>query len=66
MELEEIMEELDRILEGLQDPNQPLEQVYQKFSRGVQLVKEGNEAIGKVEQQMKLLEEKDIGVEEDV
>ncbi len=53
--LEEIMEELTTLVDKLENDNMSLEESYQCFSKGVNLVMEGNKSIDKIEKQMEVL-----------
>lgn len=53
--LEEIMEELSLVVARLESEQLSLEESYQCFSKGMELVMKGNEAIDKVEKKMEIL-----------
>lgn len=59
MELEEIMEKLDETVRKMETEKLTLEQSYQAFSEGMELVKQGNQAIDKVEKKIKILMEEE-------
>lgn len=59
MELEEIMEKLDATVSKMEQEKLTLEQSYQAFSEGMELVKLGNQAIDKVEKRIQVLMEED-------
>lgn len=55
MELEEIMERLDAIVGKMEQEKMTLAESYQAFSEGMELVKQGNQAIDKVEKKIQIL-----------
>ncbi len=55
MELEEIMEKLDETVRKMEQEKLTLEQSYQVFSEGMELVKQGNQTIDKVEKKIQIL-----------
>jgi len=57
MELEQIMEKLDETVRKMEQEKLTLEESYQCFSEGMKYVKEGNEAIDKVEKKIQILME---------
>lgn len=57
MELEEIMEKLDKTVSRMEQESLTLEQSYQAFSEGMELVKQANESIDKVEKKIQVLME---------
>ena len=59
MELEEIMDKLEDTVRKMGNEKLTLEESYQCFSEGMKYVKEGNEAIDKVEKKIKILMESD-------
>ena len=59
MELEEIMDKLEDTVRKMDNEKLTLEESYQCFSEGMKYVKEGNEAIDKVEKKIKILMESD-------
>lgn len=59
MELEEIMEKLDETVQRMETEKLTLEQSYQVFSEGMELVKQGNQAIDKVEKKIQVLMEEE-------
>ena len=59
MEQEEIMDKLEDTVRKMENEKLTLEESYQCFSEGMKYVKEGNEAIDKVEKKIKILMESD-------
>lgn len=57
MELEEIMEKLDGTVRKMEEEKLTLEQSYQTFSEGMELVRQGNQAIDRVEKKIQILME---------
>ncbi len=55
LELEEIMEQLDAAVKKMEQEKLGLEDAYQIFSEGMELVKQGNEAIDRVEKKIQIL-----------
>jgi len=55
LELEEIMEQLDAAVKKMEQEKLGLEDSYQIFSEGIELVKQGNEAIDRVEKKIQIL-----------
>ena len=55
--LEEIMEQLNDIVGRLESESMTLEESFQCFSQGINLVAAGNKAIDKVEKKMQILME---------
>lgn len=53
--LEEIMDELAKVVNSLENDNMSLEESYQYFSKGMKLVMEGNKSIDKVEKKIEVL-----------
>lgn len=53
--LEEIMDELAKVVNSLENDNMSLEESYQYFSKGMKLVMEGNKSIDKVEKEIEVL-----------
>lgn len=58
--LEDIMEQLEKVVAKMESEKLSLEDSYTAFSEGIELVMKGNRAIDKVEKQMKVLS----GIEE--
>lgn len=63
MELEEIMDKLAETVRRMEQEKLTLEESYQCFSEGMQYVREGNQAIDKVEKKIQILMEE--GVEDE-
>ncbi len=59
MELEEIMEKLDETVHRMETEKLTLEQSYQAFSEGMELIKQGNQAVDHVEKKIQVLMEED-------
>lgn len=57
MTLEEGFEKLDEILEALENRETTLEESFQNYQRGMELLKQCNEKIDRVEKQMKIINE---------
>ena len=55
MELEQIMDRLDETVKKMEQEKLTLEESYQAFSEGMELVKQGNEAIDRVEKKIQVL-----------
>lgn len=55
--LEEKLERLDEIITALDDEDISLEEAFEKYSKGVRLVKECNDSIDRVEKKVKILME---------
>lgn len=55
MELEEIMQRLDETVKKMEQEQLTLAESYQAFSEGMELVKQGNQAIDKVEKKIQIL-----------
>lgn len=64
MELEEIMEKLEETVMTMEHEKLSLEEAYATFSRGMNLVVEGNKAIDQVEKKVKVLMEQEAEEEE--
>ena len=54
-ELDEIMKELEKIVDRLENEPLSLEESYKVFSEGMELVKQGNSTIDRVEKELKVL-----------
>lgn len=54
-ELEEIMGQLEETVQKMEKEKLTLEESYQAFSAGMELVKEGNAAIDRVEKKIQVL-----------
>ncbi len=59
LKLENILEQLDETVSRLETEPLNLEESFQCFSKGMELVKQGNESIDRVEKKMQLLLEKE-------
>lgn len=57
MELEEIMKKLEETVEKMEQSPLTLQESYQCFSQGMELVKAGNGAVDQVEKKIKILTE---------
>lgn len=65
MELEEIIEQLEQTVDKMENEKLSLEEAYDIFSQGMTLVKQGNQAIDRVEKKIEILMKKDIEDEPD-
>ncbi len=65
MELEEILEKLEKTVDKMENEKLSLEEAYQTFSQGMKLVVQGNEAIDRVEKKVEVLMAKEIEGDED-
>ncbi len=65
MELEEIMEQLEETVGKMEYEKLSLEEAYQTFSKGMELIVKGNEAIDQVEKKIEILTKNQEGDEED-
>ena len=54
-ELDEIMKELEKKVDRLENEPLSLEESYKVFSEGMELVKQGNSTIDRVEKELKVL-----------
>ncbi len=50
-------EEIEQLIDEMEDPGQSLEDSFDKYKRGVLLIKECSEKIDRVENELKILEE---------
>lgn len=50
-------EEIEQLIDEMEDPGQSLEDSFDKYKRGVLLIKECSEKIDRVEKELKILEE---------
>lgn len=57
MELEEIMEQLEKTVGKLEYEKLSLEEAYETFSQGMEFVVKGNQAIDQVEKKIEILTE---------
>lgn len=55
--LEELFEELETVTAELEEEELPLEEAFLKYRRGMELLKECNSAVDKVEKELQILEE---------
>lgn len=55
--LEELFEELETVTAELEEEELPLEEAFLKYRRGMELLKECNAAVDKVEKELQILEE---------
>lgn len=55
MELEEIIEQLEKTVGKMENEKLSLEEAYQTFSQGMKLVQEANEAIDQVEKKIEII-----------
>lgn len=57
MTLEERFAELDRLLRAMEDPNVSLEESFDMYTAGMQLIKDCNSSIDRIEQKLTVMEE---------
>ncbi|MCR5432294.1 MAG: exodeoxyribonuclease VII small subunit [Lachnospiraceae bacterium] len=57
-------EELEQLIEEMEDPSQSLEESFEKYKKGVTLIKECSEKIERVEKELRIIEESDNKHEE--
>lgn len=55
--IEENFKELDEILEKMQDEDVSLDESFEMYKKGIEIVKDSNEQIEKIEKQIEVLEE---------
>lgn len=55
--IEQLFEELEAITGQLDEDELPLEEAFQKYQKGMELLKECNEIVDKVEKELQILEE---------
>lgn len=55
--MEEMLSELEELSEQLEDDTLPLEEAFLKYQEGMQLLKQCNDAVEKVEKNLQILEE---------
>ncbi|MBR3173264.1 MAG: exodeoxyribonuclease VII small subunit [Eubacterium sp.] len=55
--IEENFKELDEILEKMQDEEVSLDESFEMYKKGIEIVKDSNEQIEKIEKQIEVLEE---------
>jgi len=55
--IEENFKELDEILEKMQDEEVSLDESFEMYKKGIEIVKNSNEQIEKIEKQIEVLEE---------
>lgn len=55
--IEENFKELDELLEKMQDEDVTLDESFEMYKKGVEIVKDSNEQIEKIEKQIEVLEE---------
>ena len=55
--IEENFKELDEILEKMQDEEGSLDESFEMYKKGIEIVKDSNEQIEKIEKQIEVLEE---------
>ena len=55
--IEENFKELDELLEKMQDEDVSLDESFEMYKKGVEIVKDSNEQIDKIEKQIEVLEE---------
>ena len=55
--IEDNFKELDEILEKMQDEDVSLDESFEMYKKGIEIVKDSNEQIEKIEKQIEVLEE---------
>ena len=55
--IEENFKELDELLEKMQDEDVSLDVSFEMYKKGIEIVKDSNEQIDKIEKQIEVLEE---------
>ena len=55
--IEENFKELDELLEKMQDEEVSLDESFEMYKKGIEIVKDSNEQIDKIEKQLEVLEE---------
>ena len=55
--IEKNFKELDEILEKMQDEEVSLDESFEMYKKGIEIVKDSNEQIEKIEKQIEVLEE---------
>lgn len=55
--IEDNFKELDEILEKMQDEDVSLDESFEMYKKGIEIVKDSNEQIEKIEKQIEALEE---------
>lgn len=55
--IEENFKELDELLEKMQDEDVSLDESFEMYKKGIEIVKDSNEQIEKIEKQIEVLEE---------
>lgn len=55
--IEENFKELDELLEKMQDEDVSLDESFEMYKKGIEIVKDSNEQIDKIEKQIEVLEE---------
>ena len=55
--IEENFKELDELLEKMQDEEVSLDESFEMYKKGIEIVKDSNEQIDKIEKQIEVLEE---------
>ena len=55
--IEDNFKELDELLEKMQDEEVSLDESFEMYKKGIEIVKDSNEQIDKIEKQIEVLEE---------
>ncbi|MCR5430795.1 MAG: exodeoxyribonuclease VII small subunit [Eubacterium sp.] len=55
--IEDNFKELDELLEKMQDEDVSLDESFEMYKKGIEIVKDSNEQIDKIEKQIEVLEE---------
>lgn len=58
--LEETFTNLDKLIKEMEDPQLSLEETFTKYAAGMELIKQCNSSIDRIEQQLTILEENNI------
>lgn len=58
--LEESFAALDKLIKDMEDPELSLEETFNKYSAGMELIKNCSTSIDKIEQQLTILEENNM------
>lgn len=58
--LEETFTNLDKLIKEMEDPQLSLEETFNKYAAGMELIKQCNSSIDRIEQQLTILEENNI------
>ena len=56
LKINDIFDKLDTIVKEMEDPGLPLEESFEHYTEGLKLLKQCNESIEQIEQQIQILE----------